>query len=340
MESGERTIAALAVGLGMRSGCNNEVLADPKERMFGLRKMRKVLLAFLIVCLIETPALAKQLQPKRMMKIGDEIVDCESGKMFLNAQELLTSKQFEQAAVLFKQFLETYPDSASGHYKFGFVLLQQGKDSAALEQAKRCTELKPGFFGGWALLGEASTHLKLEAQAKQAYEKALAIQSSGENADIIREQLSDLERTAQTESFAVGEDQQVAEQNRKILTLNKALALCDQANDLGKQKQFGPGLQKCREALKIAPDSDKIKENVVGYLNNYAADCVEKQNFKQAEVLMKEAISFQFQAGGIASTRMTALKNYGALLKFLGRTDEAKLIEAQMKTVGASQSTR
>ncbi len=90
-----------------------------------------------------------------------------------------------------------------------------------------------------------------------------------------------------------------------------------------KQNQFEQGLQECRDALKISPESKQIKENVVVYLNNYAAACVKNDDLKQAESLMKESISFQEQGGVSAQSRLTTLKNYSALLKFLNRTDEA-----------------
>ena len=281
--------------------------------------------ALTLLCL-QLPAEAKQQQPTKMIKIGDEIVSLEAGNAFIKVQELVNDKQFEQASALLKQFLESHPNSSAAHYKYGFVLLQQGKDSEALEQAKRCTELKPNFFGGWALLGEASMNLKLEDQAKEAYQKALAIQSTGENADILREHLNEMTGQKEVAAGVTEEDKQVAEQNRAITKLNHALTLCDRANELLKQKQFEQGLQLCRDALKTAPDSAQIKENVVVYLNNYAADCVQKQNLKQAEELLKEALALQSQGGITPQSQRTTLNNYSALLKYLGRNDEAKQI--------------
>jgi tetratricopeptide (TPR) repeat protein len=294
--------------------------------------MRIALSALTSLCL-QPPAEAKQQQPTKMMKIGEEIVSIEAGNAFIKVQGLLNNKQFEQASALLTQFLESYPNSSAALYKYGFVLLQQGKDSEALAQAKRCTELKPNFFGGWALLGEASMNLKLEDQAKEAYQKALAIQSTGENADIIREHLNEMTRQKEVAIGAAEENEKVAVQNRVIMKLNSALALCDRANALLKEKQFEQGFQVCRDALKAAPDSAQIKENVVVYLNNYAADCVQKQNLKQAEALMKEALALQSNGDITPQSQKTTLRNYSALLKYLGRNDEAKQIDEQMKTV-------
>lgn len=278
----------------------------------------------------------QQPQATRMSKIGDEVVSIEAGEIFFKAQECITNKQFDQAATLFKKFLESYPNSSVGHYKLGFALLQQGKDAAALEEAKRSTELKPTFFGGWALVGEACVNLKLEDQARTAYQKALAIQPTGENADIIREHLSDMDkdRDEALATAAIAEqNKQVNAQNRVIMSLNNALALCDQANALVKQGQFEQGIQTCRNALKAAPDSAQVKENVVACLNNYAADCVQKQNLKQAEELMKEAMALQAKGGVSAQSQKTTLRNYSALLKFQGRNEEAKQLEEKMNQV-------
>jgi tetratricopeptide (TPR) repeat protein len=112
---------------------------------------------------------------------------------------------------------------------------------------------------------------------------------------------------------------------------NRALSLCDEANVLLKQKQFEPGLQKCREAMKIDTNSAQVRDNFAAYLNNYASDCVQQQDLKHAEELIKEAVSLESTPGVAAGTRLTSLKNYAALLKFQGRDAEAKDIEAKMK---------
>lgn len=209
--------------------------------------------------------------------------------------------------------------------------MHQGKNPEAMEQAKRCTELKPKFFAGWALLGESAMNLKLKQQSIDAYKNALAIEATGENADIIREHLSELTKPEQTQADdTVEKNQEIMRQNSAIMKTNRALLLCDEANALLKQKQFEQGLEKCREAIKIDPNATQVKENFAGYLNNYASDCVQEQDLKHAEQLIKEAVSLP---GVGASTRITSLKNYSALLKFQGRDSEAKDIEAQMKAV-------
>lgn len=290
---------------------------------------------------IQLPCEAKKQEPappKRLMKIGGDSVGYASGQAFLRAQELLNNKQFDQAAALLQQVVEREPNSSAVRFKYGFVLVQQGKNSEALEQAKRCTEIAPRFFGGWALLGEASMNLNLDEQAKAAYAKALEIQPTGENAEIVRDNLKAM--AAKNQPVEMVEDPVAAEQNRKIMIVNKALALCNQANNDLKQRQFDQGLQRCRDALKLAPESNEVKENCVAYLNNYAADCVQHQNLKPAEALMKEALTIQAKGGVTDKSRMTTLKNYAALLNFLGRTDEAKKIEAQMKTTAPSSAQR
>ena len=297
----------------------------------------RLLLVVLSILFLQLPAEAKQQRPTKMMKIGEEIVSVEAGDIFFNAQALVTKKQFEPAAALLKQFLVSYPNSSAARYKYGYVLLSLGQDSEALEQAKLCTKLKPSFFGGWALLGEAFMNLKQEDQAREAYQKALTIQSTGENADIIREHLNDMTEMAkqkEAEAATVAVNSKVVAQNQVIMNLNKALALCDQANALIKQGQFDQGLQACREALKAAPDSAQVKENVVVYLNNYAANCVQKQDLKQAEDLMKEALVLQAKGGITPQSQKTTLRNYSALLKFLGRNDEAKQFEEKLNSIG------
>src|SRR5271170_6228270 len=100
--------------------------------VFGWRLSYFALSALALLCL-QLPAEAEQQQPTKMIRIGEEIVSLEAGNAFTKAQELLNNKEFEQASALLKQFLESYPNSSAGHYKYGFALLQQGKDSEALE---------------------------------------------------------------------------------------------------------------------------------------------------------------------------------------------------------------
>lgn len=298
-----------------------------------MKKFLSISLVMLsLLCCLFVPVLAEKQKVQQMLKIGDEVVSVKTGQIFLRAQEFISNGQWEQAGGLLKSFLDAQPESPAAHYKFAFVLLQQGKNKEALEHAKKCVQLAPASFGGWSLLGEASMNLKLDAQAKEAYEQALKIQSAGENAEIIRERLKEL--AGQNEQpVQYVEDQKIVEQNSKNMKVNEALSLCDRAKECLKQTQYDQGLQKCREALKIAPQSTEVKENFVVYLNNYAAASVQSENLKKAEELMKEAITFQAPADVTPKTRLTALRNYVALLNFLNRPDEAKKIDAEMKSL-------
>lgn len=296
-----------------------------------MKKWYSILVYVLVLAAFShTPGSAKVQKQKTMMKIGNEVVSLESGQIFVQAQELLTNKQYDQAADLLKSFLKKEPKSVAAHYKYAYVLLQQEKNSEALEEAKQCVQLAPTFSDGWALLGEACLNLQLIDQAKDAYQKALAIQAAGENAEIIKERLSEL-ATPSAPSTPTSEN---SEENRNTMRLNQSLALCDKAMEHLKQKQFEAGLQECRDALKLSPGANQIKENMVVYLNNYAAACIQNEDLKQAEALMKEAISFQEQGGITTQSRLTTLKNYSALLKYLNRAEEANKIDAQMKSIG------
>ncbi len=313
-------------------------LVKPNKPENRTNSFRFFILALLAVSSLGlfSPLHAKQQQQKQMMKIGDEIVSMEAGRAFVRAQELISSKNYEEAASVLKSAMQLEPNSAPIRYKYSYVLLQQGNDSLASEQAKKCIELSPNFSGGWALLGEASMNLNLKPQAIEAYQKALAIEPGGENADIIREHIQELQGEGQDAPMEMVSDPTISEQNRINMRVNRALALCSSATDHAGQKQFEVGLKECREALTIAPNSDRIKENFVVYLNNYAANCVQNQNVKQAEALMTEAITFQNKGGVTSQSQLTTLKNYRALLNFLGRVEEAKKIDVQMKSLSSA----
>lgn len=276
------------------------------------------------------PASAHRKQ-RQMVRIGNEVVNSETGQLYLRAQEAISSGKLDEAENLLKAFLQTEPQSVAARYKYGFVLLQKSKYAEALEQAKQCAKQSPEFVGGWSLVGECSLELGLKEQAAKAYRKALVIQPEGENADIMRERLDELAGKLQSQPESVPvQDSKLAEENRKIMTVNEALAQCSKATEHFKQGQFEVGLQECREALKKAPDADRIRENYAVYLNNYAADCVRNQELKRAEALMKEAIAFQAGGGVSSQSKLTTLRNYSALLNFLNRPDEANQLQARM----------
>ena len=66
--------------------------------------MRMSLLVLSLLCL-QLHSEAKQQQPTKMIKIGEETVSLDAGNAFIQAQELINNKQFEQASALLKQFL-------------------------------------------------------------------------------------------------------------------------------------------------------------------------------------------------------------------------------------------
>lgn len=285
------------------------------------------------------PCAAKQQQRvemKQMFKIGDDIVSVEAGQAFSKAQQLIDSRNYAEAVTVLKALIEKEPNLASAHYKLGFVLLQLSKDAEAQAEAKTCTGLAPTFFGGWALLGESSANLKQTDLAITSYMKALELQPTGENADIVRENLQELQNPPANSADAIetaAENETFNAQNKENMRINRAFSLCNQASDLFSQKKYEDGLQACRDALTIAPESNQVKESFAVYLNNYAADCIQKEDVKHAETLMKEAIAFQKKGGVTASTCLTTLTNYERLLRFQGRTDEAQTILAQIKSL-------
>jgi len=292
-----------------------------------------------VSCSLQPPAHAlfekkKKQQVKYMMKIGNDTVSTEIGQSFTRAQELISSQKYAEAETLLQSIVQQAPNLASAHYKYGFALLQQSKFQETIEQAKKCIQLAPNFVGGYSLMGEASEGLNQNDEALSAFKKALSLQPTGENAEIIKEHISDLENPQPDQEPEVVDLN--ADKNRESMKLNQAFDLCNRAKQLFAQKKFADGLQSCRDALKIAPDNDVVRETFLGSLNNYAADCVQHQQMKEAEALMKEAVAFQSQGGVTQKTRMTTLKNYSGLLNFLGRADEAKAIEAQMKSAGAT----
>jgi len=328
----ERRIETSSVS---RARAETDLARDFSRRIF---QTAVVLLAVSSIGHAPAASAAQKQQPKTMMKIGDDIVSNEIGKDFVRAQGFIDARDYDQAASVLKMLLAGSPNIASIHYKYAFVLLQQSKYDEALNHAQKCTEIAPTFFGGWSLVGEALLELKRDDQALKAFKQALTLQPTGENAEIIKERIDEIEHPPEVSTADdTVQNEQIKEQNRAAMKLNRALALCESATQHAAQKQFDQGLQDCRDALNIAPNSDRIRENFVVFVNNYAAACVQKEQYKQAEALMKEALAFQQKGGVSAQSRATTLKNYSALLNFLGRGAEAKAVEAQMKSNSATQ---
>ena len=115
------------------------------------------------------------------------------------------------------------------------------------------------------------------------------------------------------------------------MRINRALSLCDEATKLFSAGSYPAGMTKYRDALRLAPQDDTIKENFIVGLNNYSAFCVQHQQLKKAEELLREAIDFQKSNKTNPSRLYTTMKNYQALLSFTGRVDEAKLVKSEME---------
>ncbi len=304
--------------------------------------LKTALLVPLLISLVvaaPAPLQAKDKQPKQMMKIGDEVVSLEIGNAFARAQQHISRKEYDQASEILKSLVESAPNLAPIRYKYGFALLQQGKDGDALTQARKCTEILPSFAEGWSLVGEASINLHKDEEAKAAFEKSLALEPKGDNADVVRDRLNELSGKINDAPVEMASDPKINEQNRANMKINQALTLCSNATKLFGQKQFEEGLQACRDALKIAPDATIVKESFVTYLNNYAAVRVGQQKLDQAEGLMKQAIAFQKEGGVPTNTQLTTLTNYKRLLDFTGRTAEATKVETQIRSLSATDVT-
>jgi|GEM_PF-1488013 Putative Zn-dependent protease, contains TPR repeats len=306
-----------------------------------MNALTSILVVLLVVSCYSQPPVKASLfekkqkqQVKYMMKIGNDTVSTELGQSFARAQELMASQKYAEAETLLQSIVQKAPNLSSVHYKYGFALLQQNKFQETVEQAKICIQLAPNFVGGYSLMGEASEGLNQKEDALTAFKKALALNPSGENAEIIKEHISDLENPQPEPEPEVVDLN--ADKNKESMKLNQAYAKCNRAKQFFAQRKFADGMQDCRDALTIAPDNDVVRETFLGSLNNYAADCVQHQQIKEAETLMKEAVAFQSQGGVTQKTRMTTLKNYSGLLNFLGRTDEAKKIEAQLNSISAT----
>lgn len=290
------------------------------------------LLPSLIISLALNVEAAEKVQQKQMMRIGDKLVSMEMGQSFLQAQRLIDGKQFDEASNVLHSLVEQAPDMAAFHYKLAFVLKQQGKLAEAQSEAQKCIDIDSNFVGGWSVLGESLLDQKEPAKALIAFKKALELQPSGENTEIIKEYIEEIENPPADDSAEVeAQNAEIAKTNNQSMRINRALSLCDEATKLFSAGSYPAGMTKYRDALRLAPQDDTIKENFIVGLNNYSAFCVQHQQLKKAEELLREAIDFQKSNKTNPSRLYTTMKNYQALLSFTGRVDEAKLVKSEME---------
>ena len=88
-------------------------------------------------------------------------------------------------------------------------------------------------------------------------------------------------------------------------------------NDKDRGRDCQPGCRQC-----VYPGAGTDKQQTI------------RASFCTSEAIsMKEALAIQSKDGITPQSQRTTLKNYSALLKYLGRNDEAKQIDEQMKTV-------
>lgn len=91
------------------------------------------------------------------------------------AQQLLKSRQYEQAADILKQVIARQPDSAVAHSHLAIALVRVGRAKEALAFAQRAIELDPNYAFSYLVLGEANQAMNRFDEAIEAVKRAIQI---------------------------------------------------------------------------------------------------------------------------------------------------------------------
>jgi tetratricopeptide (TPR) repeat protein len=108
------------------------------------------------------------------------------GSQALNRREFEHAiRHFDRAIAIDPKFAEAYNQRAIAHY-----LHEEYEES--VQDCRMAVELMPAHFGAWAGLGHGYAHLGRLEEAREAYEKALAINP---HLSCVREMIEELRRT-------------------------------------------------------------------------------------------------------------------------------------------------
>jgi len=116
----------------------------------------------------------------------------EANDQIARGSQAMNCRNFERAVEHFDQAIAMDPNFAEAYHQRGIALYLQERYEESMKDCKRTTELMPCHFGAWAGLGHCYAHMHMLSEAKQAYEKALALNP---HLECISEAIEEIQRS-------------------------------------------------------------------------------------------------------------------------------------------------
>lgn len=212
--------------------------------------------------------------------------------------------QLAQAERVYRQILQTNPNTAEAWHLLGLLAVQSGQPQAAVGYLERATDLDPGCALYWSGLGMVCRDLAQFERAAAAYRRAIQVQP--DDADLHANLAAVLEQAGQFDQ-AIGA-------YRQGLALNPAHRwACRQLGFLlWRQERLDEAVANLQQAVRLDP-TDAGALHLLGVIFSRqgrlqpALDC-----FAQAARLRPNSAREQY--------------NWGLALWRLGRGDEAELL--------------
>ena len=197
--------------------------------------------------------------------------------MSLKAKEAFEKKDFPTAIKYYAEAISSDPNNHILFFNRSACYANIGKYEKALEDAKRCVELKPDFVHGYSRKGLAEFYLKKYEDAKKSYEEGLKLNPNDEHLkeglEIVNSKQGPFEAKEEVKTSLSQEE--VAKEKA-----DKAKA---KGNSEYKQRHFEEALKYYDEAISLNP-----KEPV--YYLNKSAVYFEMQEFNQSITACNKAI--------------------------------------------------
>jgi Flp pilus assembly protein TadD len=112
------------------------------------------------------------------------------------ANEAFQRQDFERAAELYQRLVELSPEDASAYNNLGLTLHYLGRSDDALQILQMGSELQPNFQRIWLTLGFVNKGIGKNPEARQAFERAVALGADTDPGKSAQAMLHELPPTA------------------------------------------------------------------------------------------------------------------------------------------------
>jgi RNA polymerase subunit RPABC4/transcription elongation factor Spt4 len=120
-------------------------------------------------------------------------LDIDPEKLNAQAVQAFERENFKEAARLFEQAALAAPGNASYRVNLGVALAEMGEEAGALSAYRQALQVNPGELSAYLNMGYLYNQQERQNEARELWEKVIALAPDSEEAREARENLKDLE---------------------------------------------------------------------------------------------------------------------------------------------------